>query len=167
MYYGMEGAVTMLGRIEDSEYPFEKSVYSLSASYMPWEIDKYSAKNVGKFDNVPSLVDMTVLGINTLSQNPDGFVMMVEEAFIDRAGHMGSTLRAIYQMKLLNETMAAIMEFYNEHPDDTLIILTADHETGNYLYNDELFNEFKQLPDFQWFDEGEGLENFLMEEWGS
>ena len=109
---------------------------------------------------------MTEAGIGNLSQNPNGFVIMVEEAFIDRAAHMSSTIRAIYQMKLLDETMQVIMDFYYEHPDETLVILTADHETGGYLYNEELFNKFKELPDFQWTDNGDDLSEFLKSQWG-
>ena len=58
------------------------------------------------------------------------------------------------------------MEFYAEHPDETLIILTADHETGNYAYNDELLNQWKASTDFEWSDSGEEMAKFVNSEWG-
>ena len=165
LYYGKEGAETMLNHLENQDYPDEKAVYAMSLVYMPWEIEKYKAAFAGEFDSVPNLCDMTKMGIETLSQNPDGFVMMIESAFIDKAAHMESTQREVYEVKLLNETLKTIMEFYNEHPYETLVVLTADHETGNYLYNEELFNEFKELPDFRWTDDKDELSRFLQEEW--
>lgn len=165
LYYGMEGAVTMLERLDNDDYPFERAIYPMSMVYMPWEIDKYRAGRVDDFDTVPDLCDMTKMGIETLYQNPNGFVMMVEEAFIDKAAHEQDTIREIYQVKLLNDTMKTIMEFYNQHPNETLVILTADHETGNYMYSEELMNEFKQLPDFKWQDDRDDLSAFLQEQW--
>lgn len=166
MYYGREGAQIMLEHLKNGDVPHEKAVYSVSLVYMPWEIEKYKAKSVEKFKTVPNLSQMTQMGIKTLSQNKNGFVMMVEEAFIDKAAHHESQLRGIYQMKQLNDTMKVIMDFYNEHPYETLVILTADHETGNYLYNEELFNEFKELPDFEWQHTGDDLSEFLINKWG-
>lgn len=165
-YYGKEGAEVMLNHLKNGDISYERAIYSVSLVYMPWEIDKYNARNIEDFIYVPDLCEMTQLGIETLSQNQKGFVMMVEEAFIDKAAHYDSQIRGIYQVALLNETMKVIMDFYNEHPYETLVILTADHETGNYMYNEELFNEFKELPDFEWQDNGDDLSHFLINEWG-
>jgi len=166
MYYGKEGAQAMIEHLKNGDFPNERAVYSMSLVYMPWEIEKYKVKFADYFDSVPTLCEMTQMGIDTLSQNENGFVMMVEEAFIDKAAHYESQLRGIYQVKLLNDTMKVIMDFYNDHPYETLVVFTADHETGNYMYNEELFNEFKELPDFTWQNSGDDLSEFLINEWG-
>ncbi|MEX1378001.1 MAG: alkaline phosphatase [Eubacteriales bacterium] len=165
LYYGRQGAVQMLEALQNGEVSHEKAIYALSLVYMPWEIEKYKADSMQSFADVPNLVEMTEMGIRNLSQNPDGFVLMVEEAFIDKAAHMGSTIRQVYQVKLLNDTLKVIMEFYNQHPYETLVVLTADHETGKYLYNQELIDQFKTLPDFRWSDDGDELSEFLIDQW--
>ena len=67
--------------------------------------------------------------LNTLSQNENGFFMMYEEAHIDKACHssdMGDAFNAVVRF---NQAIAIFMEYAFYNPD-TLVIITADHETG-------------------------------------
>ncbi len=73
----------------------------------------------------PSLTDMTLAAIHTLSQNPQGYVLMVEGARIDHANHYGNAYRALDEtISLSNAVRAAVQATSAE---DTLIIVTADH----------------------------------------
>lgn len=62
--------------------------------------------------------------------NPDGFFIMCEGGMIDWAAHDNDALNDIYETLDLSKTVEKAVEFYRKHPDETLIIVTADHETG-------------------------------------
>jgi alkaline phosphatase len=76
-------------------------------------------------DGDPSLVDMTLAAIHTLSKDPDGFVLMVEGARIDHANHDGNAFRALDETISLSNAVRAAAEATSA--EDTLIIVTADH----------------------------------------
>jgi len=62
--------------------------------------------------------------------NDNGFFIMVEGGKIDWACHDNDAMTAIYEINAFNEAIKKAYEFYLEHPENTLIIITADHETG-------------------------------------
>jgi alkaline phosphatase len=77
----------------------------------------------------PTLVEMTQVALDVLSQDPDGFFLMVEGGQIDWASHEKNAQDAILDTFGLDEAVSAAMQ----HPSMTagsLIIVTADHETG-------------------------------------
>ena len=68
---------------------------------------------------------------------------MSEAGRIDWASHGNDTKTAILETLSLAEAVAVAVSFYNEHPDETLIIVTADHETGGLtLACDEGYNMY-------------------------
>ena len=75
------------------------------------------------------LKDLVSTGINVLD-NEEGFFMMVESGKIDWAGHANDAMSNIQDVAAFDEAIAEAVKFYNEHPDETLIIVTGDHETG-------------------------------------
>lgn len=76
-----------------------------------------------------SLADVTRKGIEMLD-NPNGFFMMVEGGKIDWACHANDAGSTIHDVLALDAAVAEAMKFYAKHPDETLIIVTGDHETG-------------------------------------
>ena len=62
--------------------------------------------------------------------NENGFFMMVEGGKIDWACHANDAAATITDTLALDEAVAEAVEFYQEHPDETLILVTGDHETG-------------------------------------
>ena len=164
-YLGMTGAQSFLEQVRADTFSEEKSICVFSESTMAYESNQLNPDDVEKHINVPSLPEMTAGGIQALSQNPNGFVMMIEEASIDKRGHNGSQSGQIAQIRALNDTLETIMEFYNEHPYETLIILTADHETGEYKFNEEKFEEFKTWPSFTYSTDANQIINFLDDTW--
>ena len=164
-YLGMQGAVDFVQQVDAGTYNEEKSICLFSQSTMAYETYKMIPTNKELVANVPSLVDLTNGGIQTLSQNPNGFVMMIEEALIDKRGHQGSQDGIAGQVQVLQATLETIMEFYNEHPDDTLVILTADHECGDLIFNEEKFEEFKTWPAFTWTDDVAEMKDFMENTW--
>jgi len=60
----------------------------------------------------------------------EGFFIMAEEGNTDWASHANDGATAIRNIKGLSDAVERAVEFYLKHPDETLIIVTADHETG-------------------------------------
>ena len=77
----------------------------------------------------PSLEEMTVEAIDLLDDDPDGFFLMVEAAHIDKRSHDGDLAGAIKHVRELDKAVAAALAYAAAHPD-TLVLVTADHETG-------------------------------------
>jgi alkaline phosphatase len=87
----------------------------------PYAIDKSS-------DDY-TLAQTTALAIEKL-QNGKGFFLMVEGGKIDWASHdndAGSMVREVIDM---SEAVKVALDFYRKYPKQTLIVVTADHETG-------------------------------------
>ena len=79
-----------------------------------------------------SLQDITRAAINFLMKkqgDKDGFFLMVEGGKIDWACHANDPVFVSEVIDLDNAVKVAY-EFYQQHPDETLIVVTADHETG-------------------------------------
>ncbi|WP_420589516.1 alkaline phosphatase [Bacterioplanoides sp.] len=79
----------------------------------------------------PSLVEMTKKALDILSQDPDGFFLMIEGGQIDWAGHINDTGWLLHEMLKFDEAVQAVHEWVAER-DDTLVVVTADHETGGF-----------------------------------
>jgi len=77
----------------------------------------------------PFLPDATVLAISHLSQNREGFFLMVEGSQIDWAGHANDTEYLVGEMLDFEQVIAAALDFA-EKDGNTLVVVTADHETG-------------------------------------
>ncbi len=72
--------------------------------------------------------------LKTLSENEKGFFMMYEEAYIDKHCHSNNATEAFHTLVRFNQVIGIVMEYAFYNPD-TLVIITADHETGNLLPN--------------------------------
>jgi alkaline phosphatase len=91
------------------------------AASMLYEIDR----PVGAL----SLADFTRKGIELLD-NPKGFFIMVEGGKIDWACHANDAMSSIRDVNAFDDAVKVAYEFYLAHPDETVIIVTGDHETG-------------------------------------
>lgn len=86
--------------------------YNLDAAEEQWGLDDYVKKGIEVLDN------------------DNGFFMMVEGGKIDWACHANDAGSAIGDTLALDEAVQEALTFYEEHPDETLILVTGDHETG-------------------------------------
>lgn len=75
------------------------------------------------------LADYVSKGIEVLGEE-DGFFMMVEGGKIDWACHANDAAATITDTLALNDAVSTAIDFYNKHPEETLILVTGDHETG-------------------------------------
>ncbi|MCM1450986.1 MAG: alkaline phosphatase [Clostridium sp.] len=62
--------------------------------------------------------------------SPNAFFMMVEGGNIDHALHANDGGAAIKEVLNFNQALDIAYDFYKQHPDETLIVVTADHDTG-------------------------------------
>src|SRR5690606_17689436 len=62
--------------------------------------------------------------------NDTGFFLMVEGGKIDWSAHANDATTTIQEVLDFNEAVKRAYRFYEQHPEETLIIVTADHETG-------------------------------------
>ena len=76
-----------------------------------------------------ALRDYVRKGIEILD-NKTGFFMMVEGGKVDWACHANDARSSIADTLALSEAVEEAISFYNKHPKETLILVTADHETG-------------------------------------
>jgi alkaline phosphatase len=68
--------------------------------------------------------------------NPNGFFMMVEGGRIDYFCHYNDAASFVAELLDFDKAVRSALDFYNGHPTETLIIVTADHETGNVSFAD-------------------------------
>jgi alkaline phosphatase len=76
-----------------------------------------------------TLADFTAKGISLLSGDA-GFFMMVEGGKIDWLCHANDAAATVHEVLDFDRAVQQALTFYQKHPDETLIVVTADHETG-------------------------------------
>jgi alkaline phosphatase len=77
----------------------------------------------------PLLEEMTSKALEVLATNPNGFFLMVEGASIDKQAHLMDTERWITDTIEFDNAVGVAKQFAQRH-EDTLVIVTADHECG-------------------------------------
>lgn len=93
---------------------------------LPYAIDRTK--------NDLSLSQITRAAIHFLSKSPkDGFFLMVEGGKIDYACHANDPATFIHELADMDDAVKVAYEFYEQHPDETLIVVSADHETGGFV----------------------------------
>lgn len=117
-------------------------------SCLPYAIDRQNGDL--------TLASITESAISFLTKgNNKGFFLMIEGGKIDWACHSNDLATAFEEVADLDSAVKVAYEFYMKHPNETLIVVTADHETGGLglgtarydLYMKSLSNQ-KQSQDF-------------------
>ncbi len=93
-------------------------------SALPYAIDRREGEL--------SLKEITHSAIDFLTKgkNDKGFFLMVEGGKIDWACHSNDGATVLNEVVDFDKAVKVAYEFYKKHPDETLIVVTADHETG-------------------------------------
>ena len=101
---------------------FQKEI----ASEIPYAIDRD--------EEDLTLAEITEAGIDFLSKkSKKGFFFMVEGGKIDYASHADDAATMFQEVLDFNNAIKVALDFYKKHKDETLIIVTADHETGGIV----------------------------------
>jgi alkaline phosphatase len=91
---------------------------------MSFEIDRNKQSE-------PSVYDMTQAAIRLLHDgNPRGFFVFIESENVDTASHQTDIASMIRDYREFDRAVGLAYDFYKKYPSETLILVTADHETG-------------------------------------
>ena len=93
------------------------------------------ADGSGASSENPTLAQMTKAALTVLNRDPDGFVLMVEGGAIDKAAHANAMDEMIGEVIDFNNAIQTVIDWVDDPSNNstwqsTLVIVTADHETG-------------------------------------
>lgn len=88
----------------------------------------YTIDSINGVLNLPLIAETCLKHLEKTS--PDKFFMMVEGGNIDHALHANDGGAAVKEILNFDQALGVAFDFYQKHPDETLIIVTADHDTG-------------------------------------
>ncbi len=98
----------------------------------------------GRGDFLPNV---TKLALDKLSKNEKGFFLMVEGSQIDWGGHDNDADYLIQELLDFDKTLGVALDFAKQN-GETLVIVTADHETGGYTLSSDGNDYNKIKPSF-------------------
>ena len=81
------------------------------------------------------LCEATSYALEFVEKDEDGFVMMIEQAHVDKYSHGSDFIGAICSVISLKNTVQTVMDWMGDR-DDTAVLITADHETGGLAVSD-------------------------------
>ena len=127
---------------------------------MPWEYDYYHPPvilfplkeilGVPNYDTIPHLSEMTSAALIVLDNDPNGFFLMVEGGKIDWAAHDNIIEDSVFETLEFDRAFQVVMNWAKDR-DDTLIVVTADHECGGLWVVKS--NRRGSMPDVFWGSE--------------
>ena len=80
-------------------------------------------------ENTPNLEQMAMKAIDVLDDSEKGFFLMIEGAHIDKYSHSNRDNDMTEALLEFDSTVEAVLE-YAKNDGETLVVVTADHETG-------------------------------------
>ena len=105
---------------------------------------------LGRPEGALTLSQIVEAAITVLERNPKGFFLMAEGGLIDWTAHSQDLAGTIFEILNFDQAIAVANAFYERHPKETLIVVTADHETGGlalgskgYSYDLTVIDEIK------------------------
>ena len=107
----------------------EKPYYLINPPHTCWTKCKDNCEGV-------DLAKILAKSIDVLSTNEKGFYIMLECGRIDHAGHANDAAFTAREVPELDQALAVALDFQKKYPEETLIIVTADHETGGLQIDD-------------------------------
>jgi len=131
-------------------------------THLPYEYDYFIGSDDG-YDTLPHLSEMTTTTLDILDADPDGFFLMVEGGRIDHACHGNNIERCVFEAMEFASAVDEAINWATGH-DDTLILVTADHETGGLTVLEN--NGQGNFPTVSWSTTGHTGANVPLYAWG-
>ena len=124
----------------------ETNGYEYIASYNEMMALEQGSKSFGQFtsslweteqsdSNTPNLEQMAVKAVDILDDTDEGFFLMIEGAHIDKHSHSNSANEMTESLVEFDRTIEAMLD-YAKADGETLVVITADHETGGITLKD-------------------------------
>ena len=98
-----------------------------------------------------SLAELTVFALDFLD-NEEGFFLMVEGANIDKQSHSNQAKTMLNELLGFNEAIKAATQWAKDR-DDTIMVVTADHETGGLYFDRENATQSTIAKDIKWLSQ--------------
>lgn len=125
-------------------------------AYNTASLDKESERILGLFPGVltkkdpraPTLEELTIFALDYLD-NDEGFFLMVEGSNIDKMSHSNQSKLMLDELLAFDDAVSAAANWASNR-NDTLIVVTADHETGAMYYDKENTTKESIVNDMQW-----------------
>lgn len=114
-------------------------------------------------DDLPQLSEMVSVALDILCSAQTGFFLLVEGGRIDHAGHSNDIERNILETIEFSKAVQIIFDRV-AGCDDTLILVTADHETGGLKVHRN--NGKGHIPEISWSTGGHTISNVPLYGWG-
>lgn len=108
----------------------------------------YTIDSIGGVLTLPLIAETCLEHLERVS--PDRFFMMVEGGNIDHALHGNDGGAAVKEVLNFDQALKVAYDFYLAHPDETLIIVTADHDTGGMVNVHSRTGQHMPLGVFDW-----------------
>ncbi len=127
----------------------------------PYDLDRDDTQ-------VPSLAEMTEKALNRLSQNKNGFFLMVEGSKVDWSAHGNDAVGCITEYLAFDRAVAKVMDFAKKNGETTVIVLPDHGNSGFTIGRRDLKSYDKATKDqlfgnvSQYKKTGEGLERILL-----
>ena len=129
----------------------DKQNEKLASEQLPYALDQDK--------NDLTLEQITRAGINYLiNKQKNGFFFQIEGGLIDWACHRNDIGNCINEVLDMDKAIKVAYEFYQQHPDETIIVISADHETGGLvmgkgpyeIHTDLLRFQHKSIDELKW-----------------
>lgn len=134
----------------------EAAAASTSRRIFMVNTDSIDISNIGyTIDSIPGVLTLPLMTQTCLDHlekwTPDAFFMMVEGGNIDHAAHSNDGGAVIKEILNFNQAIEIAYNFYLAHPNETMIVITADHDTGGMAIGNKYlgYNMKPQYFDFQ------------------
>ncbi len=112
--------------------PEARKVWGMFApGHLNHDIDRYRFA-----PQQPSLLEMARQAIRILSQDPDGFFLMVEGSLVDGASHTNDPVGTISEYIAFDQVVTAALEFARSSREPTLVLVFPDHDNGGMSLGD-------------------------------
>jgi alkaline phosphatase len=128
-FEAIEKAGYVITRTRDDFLKLNASSGKILAINPVLDRDKALSYEVDRKDGEITLAEFTTKGIELLD-NPNGFFMMVEGGKIDWACHANDAVASIRDTVAFDDAVRVALDFCKKHPDETLVVVLGDHETG-------------------------------------
>ena len=110
----------------------EKLLGTFTRGYLPYELDRLNQPDVK--ESIPSLAELSRHALESLSRNPNGFLLQIEGARVDHAAHANDIGALIFDQLAFDDAIGVALEFQKANPE-TLVIVTTDHGNSNPALN--------------------------------
>lgn len=123
----------------------------------------YMSEWADKGTTYPTLSEMSTAALDILDNDESGFLLMIEGGRIDHAGHGNDLQNNVLETVEFSNTAQAVLN-WAQGRDDTLIILTADHECGGLTITQD--NGAGEIPEGTWTTGNHTNVNVPIYSWG-